>query len=62
MRPETKEYTDGTTATGSEPLPDLSPRQQDTKSALGHLDDIEAMRGRNGSTIVLRGLIERLGA
>ena len=60
---EAKEYTDGTTVTGVAPLPDLSPRQQDTKDALRHLDDIEAlMGGSNGSSIRLRALVERLGA
>lgn len=60
---ETKEYADGTNATGVAPLPNLSPRQQDAKDALMHLGDIEAvMGGRNGSSIRLRELIERLGA
>lgn len=58
----TKVYSDGTTVTGKAPFPELSPRQQDTKAALGHLTDIESMHGRNGSSIALRGLIERLGA
>jgi len=57
-----KEYTDGTTATGIAPLPELSPRQHDTKTALRLLTDIESMNGRSGATISLRGLIERLGA
>lgn len=60
---ETKEYTDGTTATGAAPLPDLSPRQQAKQEAFQHLDDIEAMMGgRNGSSIQLRTLIESLAA
>lgn len=57
-----KEYSDGTVATGTSPLPELSPRQQDTKTALGLLTDIESMHGRSGATISLRGLIERIGA
>jgi len=60
---ETKEYTDGTTATGVSPLPDRSPVQQATEEALRHLDDIEAvMGGRNGSSIQLRSLILSIGA
>ena len=62
MTTETKEYTDGTVATGTSPMPDLSPRQQDTKTALRLLTDVESMHGRSGATISLRGLIERLGA
>ncbi len=62
MMTEAKEYKDGTMATGIAPMPDLSPRQQDTKMALGMLTDIESMHGRSGLTISLRGLIERLGA
>ena len=62
MTVETKKYDDGTEATGIAPLPELSPRQQDTKVALGLLTDIESMHGRSGATISLRGLIERLGA
>lgn len=62
MRTETKQYDDGTEATGLAPLPELSPRQQDTKVALRLLTDIESMNGRSGATISLRGLIERLGA
>ena len=62
MKTGTKEYTDGTTATGTEPLPELSPRQHDTNVALGLLTGIESMHGRSGATISLRGLIERLGA
>jgi hypothetical protein len=61
MKTETKKYSDGTIATGVLPLPELSPKQQDTQSAFGHLTDIESMYGRNGSSIALRGLIERLG-
>lgn len=57
-----KIYSDSTEATGEAPLPELSPRQQDTKMALSHLSDLESMNGRNGSTIVLRQLIENLGA
>jgi hypothetical protein len=59
---KTKEYPDGTTATGTPPLPDLSPRQQAVQEALMHLDDIEAvMGGRNGSSIQLRTLITEIG-
>ena len=57
------QYTDGTCATGTAPLPELSPRQQDTGEALRCLNDIEAvMGGRNGPSIQLRALIETLGA
>ena len=59
---QTKHYQDGTVATGEAPLPELSPRQQDTRAALGLLTDIESMHGRSGATISLRGLIERIGA
>lgn len=62
MTTETKEYIDGTAATGTAPLPEMSPRQQDTKTALRLLTDVESMHGRSGATISLRGLIERLGA
>jgi hypothetical protein len=58
---EIKEYSDGTVATGIAPLPELSPKETDREMALRlayvHLDDIEAMYGRNGSTIQLRGMI-----
>ena len=40
---ETKIYTDGTTATGLAPLPELSPKDQDVRDALLHLNDIEAV-------------------
>ena len=60
---ETKIYTDGTTATGLAPLPELSPKDQDVRDALLHLNDIEAvMGGKNGPSIKLRALIERLEA
>ena len=60
---ETKIYTDGTTATGLAPLPELSPKEQDVRDALLHLNDIEAvMGGKNGPSIKLRALIERLAA
>lgn len=55
-------YPDKTEAVGVLPLPELSPRQQDTKTALGLLTDIESMHGRSGATISLRGLIERIDA
>jgi hypothetical protein len=35
---ETKEYTDGTSATGVAPLPDLSPAQQDAEGELNGAD------------------------
>ena len=58
---ETKEYSDGDTASGIAPLPIMSPRQQDTVSALAHLNTIEEiMGGRNGPSIRLRALISRL--
>jgi hypothetical protein len=39
---ETKTYSDGSTATGTAPLPDLSPAQQDAlKAAPGYLDSYE---------------------
>ena len=60
---DTKEYLDGTTATGTPPLPDFSPRQQAKQEAFQHLDDIESvMGGRNGPSIQLRTLIESLAA
>lgn len=60
---ESKNYSDGTVATGEAPLPELSPRQKDTALALLLLRDIEGvMGGRNGPSIQLRGLIELLGA
>lgn len=58
---ETKKYSDGTSAIGQAPLPSRSPRQQDVAVALLHLDDIEAMLGgRNGPSIRLRAMIERI--
>ena len=58
-----KNYTDGTVATGEAPLPELSPRQKDTARALELLEIIECvMGGRNGPSITLRCIIERLGA
>lgn len=52
---ETKQYGDGTQATGVAPLPEMSPREQDM---LQCLDDIESvMGGRNGPSIRLRALI-----
>ena len=60
---ETKEYMDGTTATGEAPLPPLSPRQQDVADGLRHLDDMEAAAGgKSGPSIQLRAVLERLGA
>ena len=53
-----KEYSDGTTVTGTPPFPALSPRQQALQKALTHLDDIEFLfGGRNGSMIQLRTLL-----
>ena len=60
---ETKQYEDGTMATGEAPLPALSPREQDAADALALLDDIETVQGgSNGPTIRLRGLILRMTA
>ncbi|MBL8473817.1 MAG: hypothetical protein JNM98_18650 [Rhodocyclaceae bacterium] len=61
MTVETKEFPDGTTATGLAPLPQFSPRQQDVTEALRHLDDLEAAAGgKSGPSIRLRSTIERL--
>lgn len=58
---ETKRYSDGITATGKAPLPDLSPRQQDLNTAMQDLNDIESvLGGKNGSSIRLRGFINKV--
>ena len=60
---EIRTYSDGTVAIGEATLPELSPRQKETALALLLLSDIEGvMGGRNGPSITLRGIIERLGA
>ena len=58
---ETRQYADGTIATGEAPLPTFSPREQDAMDALALLDQIEALQGgRNGPTIRLRGIILKM--
>lgn len=58
---ETKEYSDGTTATGMAPLPALSPKQKEVRDAIRHLDDIVSLiGGRNGPSIRLRAFLESL--
>lgn len=58
---EKKEYSDGTVAVGSSPLPNLSPRQQTLEDALSDLGDIEAvMGGRNGPSMRLRAFLEQI--
>lgn len=63
LRPqsESKTYADGTTATGTAPLPDVSPAEQDASLAESLLTDLESMLGgRNGASIKLRSLIRSL--
>ena len=62
MHTETKRYNDGTIVTGTAPLPEISPREQNIADALRCVDDIEAffIGGSHELTIRLRGLLRNL--
>lgn len=58
---ESKTYSDGTTATGPAPLPEVSPAEQDANLAESLLIDLESMLGqRSGASIKLRSLIRSM--